>query len=154
MAAWIAIFHYETLRLHYLSPLAGRLPHQLRFASQNGWGELPKLKFLYPPAGWIMFFHVDQRYGMAEVYGLRDSRPTLLDPHDIFRTRFVLYDNIRRNALIAALSPARAQPFCRFLARQFPDYPEFAVVYAQYPDVVNQPNNVQRQLAYQCPQGK
>ncbi len=137
VVVWIALFHYETLRLHYLSPLVGR--------------ELPKLKFLYPPAGWIMFFNVDRAYGMAEVYGVRDGQPTLLDPHDIFRTRFVLYDNIRRNALIAALSPSRAQSFCRFLARKFPDYPEFAIVYAQYPDVVNQPNDVQRQLAYKCP---
>ena len=53
---WIAVFQYETLRLNYLSPLAGRM--------------LPKVKFLYPPAGWIMFFQVDRLYGFAEVYGL------------------------------------------------------------------------------------
>ena len=134
---WIVLFHYETLRLHYLSPLLGR--------------ELPKVKWLYPPAGWIMFFNVDRRYGMAEVYGLREGRPVLLDPHEIFRTRFVLYDNIRRNALISVLSPHRAQDFCHFLARKFPSYERFAVVYAQYPDVVDRPADVQRHLAYRCP---
>jgi len=134
---WIALFHYETLRLSYLSPLAGR--------------ELPKCKFLYPPAGWIMFFHVDRRYGMAEVYGLRANQPTQLDPHEIFRTRFVLYDNICRNVLLNVLSPSRATDFCRYLARKFPQYDRFAVVYAQYLDVVEQPTDVQRQIAYRCP---
>ena len=153
---WMSVFHYETLRLRYLSPLLPRLlasgfspgdPERRRGIGR----ELPKLKLLYPPAGWIMFFNVDRRYGMAEVYGLRDGRPVLLDPHDIFRTRGVLYDNIRRNMLISVLSPARAHDVCRCLARQFPAYETFAVVYAQYPDVVDRPAEVQRQVAYRCP---
>ena len=74
-----------------------------------------------------------------------------LDPHEIFRTRFVLYDNIRRNVLVSVLSPSRAQDFCQFLARKCPSYDRFAVVYAQYPDVVNQPTDIQRQIAYRCP---
>ena len=134
---WIAVFHYETLRLNYLSPLVGR--------------ELPKLKFLYPPAGWIMFFNVDRSYGYAEVYGLTAGRSTLLDPHAIFETRFVWYDNIHRNVLISVLSPHDAPRFCRYLRRKFPSYDAFTVVYAMYPDVVNRPNEIQRQVAYQCP---
>ena len=152
---WISLFHYETLRLRYLSPLVGH--------------ELPKLKGLYPPAGWIMFFNVDRTYGMAEVYGLQrpsdfiqgaipsgvEGQPTyhpvLLDPHTIFATRFLLYDNIRRNVLISVLSPSRAKDFCQFLTRKFPSYERFAVVYAQYPDVADRPTDVQRQLAYRCP---
>jgi hypothetical protein len=134
---WVGAFHYETLRLNYLSPLAGR--------------ELPKLKFLYPPAGWIMFFHIDPRYGLAEVYGLRGGQPMLLDPHEIFATRFVGYDNIRRNVLVSVLSGADAPPFCRYLHRKFPAYEAFAVAYAQYPDLLKQPDEILRQVAYRCP---
>lgn len=135
--AWIGLFHYETLRLSYLSPLVGR--------------ELPKLKFLYPPAGWIMFFQVDRAYGMAEVYGIRDGEPILIDPHAIFATRFVWYDNIRRNVLVSVLSPHDAPRFCRYLARKFPEYDAFAVAYAVYPDVVERPGEKLYRLAYRCP---
>ncbi len=134
---WVAVFHYETLRLNYLSPLVGR--------------ELPKLKFLYPPAGWIMFFNVDRSYGFAEVYGVKAGRPTLLDPHDIFETRAVLYDNIHRNVLISVLSPYDGPRFCRYLSRKFPQYGRFTVVYAAYPDLIERPNEIQRRVAYRCP---
>jgi len=134
---WVAVFHYETLRLNYLSPLAGR--------------ELPKLKFLYPPAGWIMFFNVDRSYGCAEVYGIREGRPVLLDPHEIFSTRFIGYDNIRRNVLISVLSGAAAPQFCRYVARKFPQYEAFAVAYVAYPDLVERPGEKLYQLAYRCP---
>ena len=135
--AWIALFHYESLRLHYLSPLAGR--------------ELPKSKFLYPPAGWIMFYNVDRSYGAAEVYGIQQGRLLLIDPHRIFATRFVGYDNIRRNVLVSVLSAHAAPPFCRYLARKFPQYARFAVAYAAYPDLVDRPGEKFYQLAYQCP---
>jgi len=133
---WIAVFHYETLRLNYLSPLAGR--------------ELPKLKFLYPPAGWIMFFNVDRSYGFAEVYGLKGNQPFLIDPHEIFETRFVWYDNIRRNVLITVLSSADAQKFCQYLSRKFPQYDAFAVVYGVFPDLVHKPGETLYQVAYRC----
>ena len=135
--AWISLFHYETLRLNYLSPLAGR--------------ELPKTKFLYPPAGWIMFFNVDRAYGMAQVYGLRQGTPILIDPHRIFGTRFVWYDNICRNVLISVLSPQAAPPFCAYLERKFPQYDAFAVTYAVYPDIIGRPGEKSAQLAYRCP---
>lgn len=135
---WIGVFHYETLRLSYLSPRIGR--------------ELPKLKFLYPPAGWIMFFNVGRSYGFAEVYGLRQQRqPEPIDPHDIFGTRFVWYDNIRRNVLISVLSARQAPRFCAYLGRKFPQYEAFAVVYGLYVDVVDRPDEVRRQVVYRCP---
>jgi hypothetical protein len=135
---WMLVFHYETLRLHYLSPLFKR--------------ELPKLPLLFPPAGWIMFFHVDNSYGFAEVYGLRRGEPpTLLDPHDIFATRAIGYDNIHRNVLIEVLSQDRAAAFCRYLERKSPAYESFAVAYTQYPDVVKEPERVLRQVMYRCP---
>jgi hypothetical protein len=135
-AVWIAAFHYETLRLNYLSPLAGRA--------------LPKLKFLYPPAGWIMFFNVDPSYGMAEVYGVRDGRATRIDPHRIFETRAVGYDNIHRNVLVSVLSTQDGARFCAFLHRKLPDYPEFAVVYTMYPDLLQRPDQLVRKVVYQC----
>jgi len=159
--AWIAIFHYETLRLNYLSPLACRaVPVWLRLkalfqedlfhAVSRQCPPLPKLKFLYPPAGWIMFYNVDRSYGFAEVYGLQRDTPFLIDPHEIFETRFVWYDNIRRNVLISVLSFADARRFCTYLHRKFPRYDAFAVVYARYPDVVSRPNDLLRQIAYRC----
>jgi len=153
---WTAVFHYETLRLNYLSPLALRLRSALALSKAEGrveglvGRELPKLKFLYPPAGWIMFFHVDESSGVAEVYGIRKSQPVLIDPHDIFETRFVWYDNIHRNVLISVLSAHDAPRFCRYLRRKFPQYERFAVVYAQYPDLIRQPGEIRRHIAYRC----
>ena len=134
---WTLVFHYETLRANYLSPLARR--------------ELPKLPLLFPPAGWIMFFNVDRSYGFAEVYGLRrNQEPTQLDPHAIFATKAVGYDNIRRNVLVGVLSRNRGQAFCRYLHRKFPDYEQFTVVHAEYPDLLEAPDRVLRQVAYRC----
>ena len=133
---WTLVFQYETLRASYLSPFVGR--------------ELPKLPFLFPPAGWIMFFNIDKSYGFAEVYGVRNGQPILLDPHDILETKAVGYDNIHRNVLVGVLSRGDAQSFCRFLRRKFPSYDEFLVIYAQYPDLVSTPDRILRQLAYRC----
>ena len=133
---WTLLFQYETLRANSLSPLFQR--------------ELPKLPLLFPPAGWIMFFNVDKSYGFAEVYGVRGGEALRLDPHDVFETRAVGYDNIHRNVLVGVLSRDRAEPFCRYLRRKFPGHESFAVVYGQYPDVVNRPGQVLRQVAYLC----
>ena len=136
VVVWIAVFQYESLRLNYLAPLVGQ--------------ELPKLKFLYPPAGWIMFFNIDRSYGFAQVYGIRQGKAVEIDPHAIFETRFVGYDNIRRNVLISVLSPSHGPSFCAYLHRKFPEYDGFAVVYSLYPDVVDHPDDIRSQLAYQC----
>ena len=133
---WTLLFQYETLRANYLSRL---LNHPL-----------PKVKFLFPPAGWIMFFNVDRSYAYAEVYGLHGAQHTLIDPHQIFPIKNIGYDNIRRNVLVSVLTADRAQPFCRFLRRKFPSYDAFAVVYAEYPDLIEKPDLVLRQLAYRC----
>jgi hypothetical protein len=134
---WTLLFHYETLRASYLSPLAQR--------------NLPKVPFLFPPAGWIMFYNVDKTYGYADVYGIRHGQSVKLDPHDILETRAVGYDNIHRNVLVGALDPQDAPQFCRFLHRKFPAYQSFVVLYAQYPDVVGDPDRVLYRVAYRCP---
>ena len=133
---WTLLFHYETLRANYLSPLAGR--------------QLPKCPLLFPPAGWIMFYQVGRAYGFAEVYGMRGDHHTLLDAHDIFPITNVGYDNIRRNVLVSVLYADRQPSFCRFLERKFPHYEAFAIVYAQYPDLIDTPDRVLRQIAYRC----
>ena len=133
---WLLVFHYESLRYGVLRPLFHR--------------ELPKVPLLFPPAGWIMFYRVDATEGRAEVYGFKSGQPVLIDPHEIFRTRFVWYDNIRRNVLISVLEPEREPAFCRYLASRFPAYREFAVVYLQYPSVIERPLQTQRYLAYRC----
>ena len=134
---WLGIFSYETLRLNYLSPLIGR--------------ELPKLPLLFPPAGWIMFYEVDEQEGHVEVYGLRGRAPVLIDPHAIFATRWIGYDNIHRNVMLGALSQPYALPFCAFLRRKFPEHDGFIVAYADCPDVTEQPQRTFRRVMYQCP---
>lgn len=133
---WALLFHYETLRANYLSPLAGRA--------------LPKTFFLFPPAGWIMFFNVDASYGFAEVYGNARSGSVKLDPHDVFSTNAIGYDNIHRNVLVGVLSRGTAPAFCRYLRRKFPVYESFTVLYGVYPDLIAQPDDVRYQVAYRC----
>ena len=133
---WILVFNYESTRHFYLSPLFGR--------------ELPKLKFLFPPAGWIMFFNVDDSFGMAEVYGVKDGRTERIDPHQILQTRAIGYDNIYRNALSTVLSRELAQPFCVYLRRKFPYFDSFLVTYVNYPSVTKRPFERQQAVAYEC----
>ena len=133
---WTLLFHYESLRAHYLSPLLRR--------------ELPKLPLLFPPAGWIMFYRIDPVYGFAEVRALQGATWRRLDPHDIFSTRAIGYDNIHRNVLVGVLSQESAGAFCRYLRRKFPQYDAFAVLDGEYPDLVNAPERVGYQLAYRC----
>ena len=67
--AWLLVFNYESIRYFYLNPFFG---HQL-----------PKVKFLFPPAGWVMFFNVGNGFGHAQVYGIKEGRTLALDPHEI-----------------------------------------------------------------------
>ena len=134
---WACVFLYESLRHSYLGPWLGR--------------PLPKLPLLYPPAGWIMFFQVDKYYGFAEVYVLKSgSKPEKLDPHAIFATRGVGYDNIHRNMLVSVLDSRAGYAFCGYLRRKFPDNGGFVVVHAAYPDLIAEPDKVIRQVMYRC----
>ncbi len=137
VAVWLALFHYESLRLNYLSSLVGR--------------ELPKFKFLFPPAGWIMFYRVDSAEVRTEVYGLNnEDRLELIDPHRIFNNQWIGYDNIRRNVLISVMDRYSAPHFCRYLKRKFPEYARFSVFQVVYPNVIENPKKRVLKLAYEC----
>ena len=133
---WLAVFHYESTRHFYLNPLFKR--------------ELPKVKFLFPPSGWIMFFNVGEGYSHAEVYGVKDGRMQIIDPHQILQTRAIGYDNIHRNALVAVLSRELAQPFCVYLHRKFTYFDRFLVTYVSYPSVIKNPFEKTQALLYEC----
>lgn len=134
--AWLALFNYESLRANYLSRWLGV--------------ELPKFRLLFPPAGWIMFYSVEDSEGFAEVYGRKGEQAELIDPHSVFETRWVGYDNIHRNVMITALNPAYAPAFCAYLKRKFPAYEGFLIMEAWHPSVTKAPKRVIRQLAYRC----
>ena len=134
--AWLALFHYESLRFNFLNPAFHR--------------QFPKCKFLFPPAGWIMFYNVGESEVRAEVYGRKGEDLELIDPHRIFDDHWLGYDNIHRNVLITVLSGESAEPFCGYLKRKFPEYSFFYVMQAVYPSNVRFPNMKKTALAYTC----
>lgn len=134
--SWLAVFHYESSRLLYLEPFFKR--------------PLPKVKFLFPPAGWIMFYQVGEEHSQAQVYGIQHDKPVLIDPHRIFETRWVGYDNIRRNVLLSVLDPSNAPDFCPYLKRKFPEFGKFVVAYAVWPSVIENANETYYKPVYSC----
>ena len=136
VVGWLLVLHYESARHFYLNALFKR--------------ELPKVKFLFPPAGWIMFFNVDEQFAYAEVYGVKNNQPQLIDPHLIFRTRTIGFDNIHRNVLSTVLSPEEEKPFCRYLRWRFADFDRFLVMVVVYPSVVKTPMRRIQRVEYEC----
>ena len=134
---WIGIFHYESIRYFYLQPLLKK--------------ELPKVKLLFPPAGWIMFFKVEDDFAYVDVFGVKGNVPYLIDAHDIFRTRTIGFDNIHRNILGTVLEPGQSKPFCRFLNYRFPQFDRFIVVSNYYPSLTKNPTEIIQKVQYQCP---
>jgi hypothetical protein len=133
---WLVVFNYESIRHFYLEPLFQR--------------SLPKMKFLFPPAGWIMFYNVDDSYGTVQVYGVKEGRTQLIDPHQILQTRAIGYDNIHRNALVGVLNPGMAKSFCTFLYRKFPYFDNFVVTYINYPSLIKEPFKQEQNIVYEC----
>ncbi len=137
VVVWLLIFHYESLRAHYLNPLFKR--------------DLPKVKFLFPPAGWIMFYRVSPGASAVEVYGVdRNGQPQLIDPHDILQTRPIGYDNIHRGVLFSFAEPANQRQTCAFLHRKLKYFQSFFIVYVQYADISKERFLQQRYVLYQC----
>jgi len=133
---WLALFYYESTCYYYLQPF---------FKC-----ELPKMKFLFPPAGWIMFYNIGDNFGYTEVYGVKDGSPQLIDPHQILQTRAIGYDNINRNALVTMLSPEMSSSFCPFLKRKFPYFEKFLVTYVEYSHLTEQPLERTQTIVYKC----
>jgi len=123
---------------------------------------LPRVPMLFPPAGWIMFYNVNDQFGEAQVYGIegisivgagRDARINyktkfLIDQHEIFRTRTILFDNIKRGLIHGALR--NKEQFCAFLEYRFPYYDGFEIRYIHYPQMSKKTGKKIERIAYQC----
>ncbi|MCR4336275.1 MAG: hypothetical protein NUV91_00510 [Candidatus Omnitrophica bacterium] len=133
---WMFVFHYESLRYFYLEPLVDR--------------PLPKMKFLFPPAGWIMFFNLGDQFGYPQVYGVKNAIPQPIDPHQVIWTRFVGFDNIHRGIMGAVLEESNQKSFCHFLKRKFPGFDDFFVTHVYYPSLVEDPYERWEEIVYQC----
>ncbi len=96
-----------------------------------------------------MFYSVGEQDVHAEVYALDGARQTMLDPHEIFATRWVGYDNIHRNILVTVLEASLALPFCGYLKRKFPGHDDFVVAQAHMPSVITDKRTL-RQGLYRC----
>ena len=97
-----------------------------------------------------MFYNVDDEFLCAEVYGVRKGIPQRLDPHGIFQTRPIGYDNIHRNVLVEVLNPEYFEPFCVFLKRKFPDFDSFLITEVEYPSLTKEPHQRIERAVYQC----
>jgi len=135
---WCLAFHYESVRHFYLEPLVGK--------------PLPKIKFLFPPAGWIMFYRVDPSYGYVRIFGYKESQSYEIDPHEIFRVRTIGYDNIHRGVIAAAASRHSQSAFCDHLHRRFEAMDSFRVVSTYYPNFVTSPYEQYHEILYSCPE--
>jgi len=133
---WSLAFHYESVRYFYLEPLLKR--------------PLPKIKFLFPPAGWIMFYNVGESYGYIRIFGTKNGQAYEIDPHDIFRVRTIGFDNIHRGVIIGAASQRQRRSFCRHLYQNFEQFERFRVVSTYYPNFVSNPYEQHHQVVYEC----
>lgn len=97
-----------------------------------------------------MFYNVDDQFGYAEVYGVKEQMTHLIDPHDILETRFIGFDNIQRNVLSSVLSTPMQKPFCRFLERKFPEFDRFLITAVQVPSITQQPRIRYQRVYYDC----
>ena len=136
----LLVFNYESIRHFYLEP---GVQHPLY-----------KFKFLFPPAGWIMFYQVSDSFGHTEVYGIKGQETRLIDPHEIIRTRTIGYDNIHRNILSAVSDRRVGAMFCRYLKTRFPDFDNFAVMSVWYPAITTEPHKRLQQVDYVCEEQK
>lgn len=134
---WLAVFHYESVRYFYLQP----------FFKQP----LPKMKMLFPPAGWIMFYNVDDRYGNAEIFGIKGNAIMPIDPHQIIKTRFVGFDMVQRNVLGSILNREVQPGFCRYLKANFSEFDRFVVTAVEYSNLSQTRYDRRQTEVYSCP---
>ncbi len=81
---------------------------------------------------------------------MKDHQPQLIDPHLIFRTRTIGFDNIYRNILSEVFVPYQERSFCRYLKMKFPNFDDFLVTAVIYPSVTKTPLLRMQQVVYEC----
>jgi len=133
---WCLAFHYESVRHFYLQPLFKQ--------------SLPKIKFLFPPAGWIMFYRVDNAYGHRQIFGVKGDQTYEIDPHEVFRVRTIGFDNVHRGVVSGAAARRNNRAFCQHLHKRFKDMDDFKIVHTYYPDFIEEPNLRFQQILYGC----
>lgn len=137
VVVWLAVFHYESVRQFYLQPFFKE--------------PLPKTKFLFPPAGWIMFYQVGDRYTAAEVFGVRKGLIVPIDAHDIIKTRFIGFDMVQRGVLSSMLDKRIKPGFCRYLQKNFPEFDRFIITAIEYPALTRSRYERYQGEVYSCP---
>lgn len=140
VVVWLVFFHYQSLRHFYIAP----------WAQKHFDVKLEPTPWLFPPAGWIMFFQVGESTGSVEVYGVKDGQPQLLDPHDILPVKTIMFDNIHRGILGNVLTSGYEQAFCGYLKRKFGYFDEFWVTAVHYPSVTQTPYQRYQRVMYTC----
>lgn len=133
---WLLVFNYESIHRYYLEPWLKR--------------PLPKLKLLFPPVGWIMFYDVGDEYSCAEIYGVNADGIQQIDPHEILATMTFGFDNIHRNVLSIVFADSMQSPVCRFLEHKFPEFENFLITAVHYPSVTQTPHKRLQRVMYQC----
>lgn len=133
---WTLFFHYQSTRAFYLEHWLGK--------------PLPAVRWLFPPAGWIMFYHIDNRAGNINVYGVKKNDTKLIDPHDIFRVRTIGYDNFHRGIMFTVAMKHNRRQFCSFMFRRFPYFDRFIVEYEEFPDIAKERYMRNSHILYNC----
>ncbi len=142
---WLIVYFYNNTRLMLLRPFIQR--HFPRAAAH-----LPVNQFLFPPAGPIMFLHLDDTFAHFVVYGVKDLKLYELNPHKIIQNRTLFYDNTHRGVLSAIADRETAPSFCRMMDRRFPEFDDFVVALRRYRSLSRQPHIYEEAGIFRCRQ--
>ncbi len=140
---WLMVFMLNTTRHLLLEPFLKRSFPGFSLA-------LAVNKFLFPPAGPIMFFNVDDSFGFYRVSGIKNGKLFDLNPHEVILNRTLFYDNIHRGVLGAIGDPGSVVSFCRWMHGRFPEFDDFAVGVRQYPALKKSRYVYQEGWLYRC----
>ncbi len=140
---WLFLFFYYNTRSFLLEPF-------LRGAFRNPTLTLEGNKFLFPPAGPIMFYNVNSAFGHHRVLGIKNEEAFELDPHDIYLTRTFFYDNVHRGVLGEIGDLSNAPSFCYTMYRRMPEFDDFVVTLRVYPSLTTSRYVYREKLIYHC----
>ncbi|GEM_PF-978650 len=140
---WLVLFFYNNTRHMLLEPFFRKSLHNPTF-------NLAMNKFLFPPAGPIMFYDVGDAFGYHKVFGIKGGQIFELDPHQIYLSRTLFYDNVHRGVLGDIADPGNIPLFCRVMHRRMPEFDDFAVVFRVYPSLMESRYQYRDGLRYRC----